>query len=126
MVVFNCPVPYCIINSADLGRSVSQLRLSDHSLPIEIGLRHNISAENRFCNKCDLNKIGNEYHLISECSNSEIVNLREKLFLDISTLTPQFNLLLNYDKFLYIFAYSDKSIINLTSLFTHKASQILQ
>ena len=59
--------------------------------------------------------------MISECSNSEIVNIREKLFLDISTLSPQFNLLSNYDKFLYIFAYSDKRIINLTSLFTLKA-----
>ena len=113
------------INSADIRRSVSKFRLSDHSLPIEIGRRQNLPTENRFCKKCNLNKIGDEYHLISECSNSKLITLRENLFLNISTLTPQFKLLSKYDKFLYIFSYSDKSIINPTSIFTHKALKIM-
>ena len=93
------------INSANLRRSISKFRLSDHSLPIEFGRRLNIPVEKRFCKKCDMNKIGNEYHLISECSNSLIVNLREKLFFDISTLTPQFKnglIMTNFYIFLHI------------------------
>ena len=57
---------------------ITKLRLSCSKLPIETGRYHNIDREFRFCNLYNQDIIGDEYHLIFECRNNSIVNLREK------------------------------------------------
>ena len=42
-------------------------RLSNHKLPIERGRYSNIQRERRFCNLCNENMIGDEFHFILEC-----------------------------------------------------------
>ncbi len=53
-----------------------KFRTSNHKLPIEKGRYTNILRHQRVCNKCELNKLGDEYHLLLECTWYN--NLREK------------------------------------------------
>ena len=47
-------------------------------MPIETGRYSKIDRNLRFCTLCNVNKIGDEYHLIFECTNHDIVELRNK------------------------------------------------
>ena len=60
------------------------------------------------------------YDNVNECANT---NLVKRSYLHSIYSTVKF---CKSYKFLYIFAYSDKSIINLTCLLTYKALKILQ
>ena len=42
-------------------------RTCNHRLPIETGRRTNIDRNERYCQLCNSNKIGDEYHYILEC-----------------------------------------------------------
>ena len=44
-----------------------KFRCNNHKLPIEQGRKLGIPREERLCRKCDLNVIGDEFHLIMEC-----------------------------------------------------------
>ena len=44
-----------------------KFRCNNHKLPIEQGRKLGIPREDRLCRKCDLNVIGDEFHLIMEC-----------------------------------------------------------
>jgi hypothetical protein len=52
--------------------------ISNHKLPIEHGRWNNIPRENRKCNSCNLEEIGDEFHYILNCplSNIEIFKSR--------------------------------------------------
>ena len=52
--------------------------MSSSKLAIETGRYVNIEREDRFFNICNLETIGDEYHLIFECKNERIVDLRRK------------------------------------------------
>ena len=45
-----------------------KFRTCNTYLPIETGRWENISRENRICQKCNLNDIGDEFHYILNCS----------------------------------------------------------
>jgi hypothetical protein len=46
-----------------------KFRTTNHKLPIEKGRWSNIPRENRYCELCQKNQIGDEYHYIFECTN---------------------------------------------------------
>jgi len=46
-----------------------KFRTTNHKLPIEKGRWSNIPRENRYCELCQNNQIGDEYHYIFECTN---------------------------------------------------------
>ena len=46
-----------------------KFRTTNHKLPIEKGRWSNIPRENRYCELCQKNQIGEEYHYIFECTN---------------------------------------------------------
>ena len=54
---------------------ISKIVGSSHKLQIEIGRHHNIPRENRLCKLCDLNKVEDEDHFISECPAYSITRL---------------------------------------------------
>ena len=58
--------------------TLCKLRLNINKLPIVLGRHQNIPRIERICNKCDRNLIGDEYHVVLECDNQEIVNLRNR------------------------------------------------
>jgi hypothetical protein len=47
---------------------MSKLRLCNHKLPVEQGRYRNIARIDRTCDKCNDNKLGDEYHFLLECS----------------------------------------------------------
>ena len=47
--------------------ALCRFRLSNHKLPIERGRFSNIERERRFCQLCNENMIGDEFHFILEC-----------------------------------------------------------
>ena len=49
-----------------------KFRCSNHKLPIEQGRKFGIERENRICQKCNLNSIGDEFHLIFECPSVQV------------------------------------------------------
>ena len=50
-------------------RSLNNVRLSCHSLPIETGRHHRppIPRSSRLCPHCPLASVGDEYHIVFEC-----------------------------------------------------------
>ena len=56
----------------------TKLRTNNNKLAVVIGRYSNIPREDRICNICQLNKVGDEYHLFFECNNENVVRLRNK------------------------------------------------
>ena len=50
-----------------LAIALVKFRCSNHKLPIEQGRRQGIPRDERFCRECDMNVIGDEFHLLMEC-----------------------------------------------------------
>ena len=57
---------------------IVKLRTVNHKLAIETGIYINIDRELRFCELCNMDKIGDEYHLFFECVNPNIVLNRNR------------------------------------------------
>ena len=64
----------------------TKLRVSDHRLEIEKGTYTNITREERIFQKCNLNEIGDEYHLFFKCTANHSLrnNLVNKILLNKS------------------------------------------
>ena len=54
---------------------LSKFRCSNHNLPIEVGRHNDVARNDRRCNICTLNDLGDEYHYIAVCPN--FVNQRK-------------------------------------------------
>lgn len=88
------------VNSFEIRRMFSKLRLSDHCLEIEQGRRKNTPSDLRFCKQCDDNKIEDEFHFVIECK--KFSNLRNIFFQKLSSLNDEFLNLNAKDQFIYI------------------------
>ena len=64
------PVKYC--------KLFCKFRTMNHKLPIETGRWHNISRQNRICTLCNY-EIGDEFHYLFNCKDTEITNCRKTL-----------------------------------------------
>ncbi len=67
---------------------ITRFRISNNKLPINVGRYTGVNREGRVCNKCNANVIGDEFHVILECTNEEIVRLREMYIPSYYTLRP--------------------------------------
>ena len=47
--------------------NLMKFRCSCHKLPIEIGRRLGLDRQDRLCDKCDMQAMGDEYHFLIEC-----------------------------------------------------------
>ena len=56
-----------------------QFRCNNFKLPIEVGRWNNIPRDQRFCTLCHLQKIGDEFHYIFECSENDVAQARLNL-----------------------------------------------
>ena len=54
-----------------------KFRRSNFQLPIVKGRYNNIPIHHRYCEICEENQIGDEYHILLECKNEQIVRLRK-------------------------------------------------
>ena len=57
---------------------IVKFRCSNHKLEIERGRYIGLERDLRYCKKCTLDMMGDEYHTFFECSNQDIVNLRKR------------------------------------------------
>lgn len=48
--------------------ALTKLRLSNHKLSVERGRYRNIPRHQRLCDLCELDKVGDEYHFMLECT----------------------------------------------------------
>ena len=109
------------IKSFAIRRAVTKFRLSDHSLPIELGRRNNSPLCARICDKCAMNRVGDEFHFIMKCNNPNISNLREEMFKNINYRIPNFSSLCEENQFLYILLSHDVSVTEYSSKFIYYA-----
>ena len=68
---------------------MAKLRLSDHKFPIEKLRYENKKREERLCEICNLNDIGNETHYMIWCQNNEIMNKRKQFINKIVKIVPE-------------------------------------
>ncbi len=55
---------------------ITKLRTGNNQLPVITGRHRQISREERYCTKCNERQIGDEFHVLLQCQNQEIVQLR--------------------------------------------------
>ena len=69
-------------------RYILKLRLCNHKLSIETGRYSRIVRNQRICELCSMDLIGDEYHLFFECNNPTIVKLRHRFIPNLYTQNP--------------------------------------
>jgi hypothetical protein len=69
---------YLVSRNAKGRKAICQFRTSNNKLPKITGRYRNIPRHERHCTACDKKVLGDEYHLLIECSNPMIVHARSK------------------------------------------------
>ena len=72
-------------------KAITKLRLSCHSLPVEV-LRYQkpkIERSERVCKLCHRGEVGDEWHYLVKCGNQNISNIRTTFVEQIVTIQPQ-------------------------------------
>ena len=72
----HCIENYLVLLPEKLRKIICRYRTCNHFLPIECGRWQNIIRENRICQLCSKNEIGDEYHYLFTCDDNEIKNAR--------------------------------------------------
>ena len=58
--------------------NICKFRTGNNNLPVVRGRYHNVRREERFCDKCNSEQVGDEYHVLFQCQNQYITQLRSK------------------------------------------------
>ena len=88
--------------------------------------KFNVDKKDRFCSLCsEQDKMGTEYHIISECTNVQLVLYRKKLLRVISSVSPQIVLLNLEQTFLYLISGIENQITYYFSIFLDKIDKLL-
>lgn len=58
---------YLLLLPCKLRKILVKFRTTNHHLPVEIGRWGTVERSKRYCNLCNCNKIGDEFHVILEC-----------------------------------------------------------
>ena len=69
---------YLKLSNQSYRKAICRLRTSNNRLPKVTGRYTNIPRAERFCHLCPGNNLGDEYHLIAECHNDNLVKLRQE------------------------------------------------
>ena len=57
---------------------IVKFRCSNHKLAIGTGRYVGVMREDRHCDMCSMNTLGDEYHLFFECNNPDVEMLRRQ------------------------------------------------
>ena len=82
-------------------RSITKVRLSDHDFEIEVGRRCNKARDDRICRLCASGEVGTEFHVLMNCTNQRIIELREKFIQNIYDINLTFQNLNTTDLYTY-------------------------
>ena len=100
----------------------AQLRVGILPLEIETGRYRNKPPENRFCPFC-VNIPEDENHLICICPTYDVY--REIMYDKITLNSPNFNLLDNENKFMYVMSCNDKCVLDYVEIAWSKKIALL-
>jgi hypothetical protein len=104
--------PYLIVDiNKKMMKNIARFRTSSHNLRIETG-RHDrpiVAAENRFCEKCNLQEVEDEIHYLLICP--ALSAQRSTLFQKVASLINSFDRLNDIDKFKEILISKHDTII---------------
>lgn len=107
-----CRESYLSLSSFHHRRALCKLRISAHNLRIETE-RYNkakhLTREERICCHCSLNKTENEIHFLTQCTLYKSERLH--LFNNISDTNPNFVLLNDNDKAIWLLLQEDPNIL---------------
>ena len=104
-------------------KSVSELRLSNHKLPIETGRYANIKREERLCPLCKM-YIGSEEHCIINCLHPNPTSLRNNYLNAIFLINLNLRKLPRNLLFKYIILFSDCNITSASANYIHDILQL--
>ena len=110
-----------LINSFQNRKCVTKFRISQHKLKIEIGryTKPFTPANQRICDKCNLNSVEDELHHFHDCPR--FVNARDELFQYISISNKKFQRLSPSNKLYWVFNCENQNILLKTSVFLLEA-----
>ena len=113
------------IRNPKLRQLFTKLRISDHNLMIEIGRRTRpiTPVLERKCTLCSLNSIEDEVHFLIVCP-FYFIQPRSLLFSFLNCRYSTFKFLSSHEKFIYVLGSRDPAIINQTSQYISKATQL--
>ena len=96
-------------------QAITKLRISAHKLPVETGRYVNVAYNERLCEHCDLNEIGNEQHFLMSCRNTKLADLRANFMEHICKINNSSTKFSYQDIFMYVIAMQDKTIMSLVA-----------
>ena len=102
---------YLNILPSKLCKAFTKFRCSNHRLPVEVGSYSSIPRNDRICTLCNLNKLGDEYHYILECTHFSSKRkgfIKNHYFAKPSTY-----------KFAQLFNMSGEELVNLCRFISH-------
>ena len=79
---------YLKLGNKSCRRAICQLRTNNSHLPIVTGRYNNTPRADRLCSLCDAQKMGDEYHVLVECTHETITEKRRKYVPDSVTKRP--------------------------------------
>jgi exonuclease III len=98
---------------------ISQLRMSCHKLPVELGRYQGVKFENRLCKLCK-GSTGTVKHCIMECFHPDVVKLRNIYINKIYSVNSGLCTLSRENLFVYIMLFIDTVILSETVKFVYE------
>ena len=69
---------YLLCENHNYRQAICNFRLNNTRIPKVTGRYKGLERSQRFCNVCNNNSVGDEFHVLFECKNPSIVNFRKK------------------------------------------------
>ena len=104
--------------------SISRIWLSSRNFPIERMRYTKTKQEERICNICNLNQVGDEMHYLLNCTNTKIETQRKEFFNDIKNVQPQFSHFEHINIIKYCINMADSLIFNPFVNFHHHSFNV--
>jgi exonuclease III len=105
--------------------ALTKLRLSAHHLPIErLRRQSNTDRMKRYCITCDQKALGDEKHVLLECSNPALVKLRFSVLCKLNHLYTSFGTLPMNTQLLFMLMGHDKTMTSICSEFMEEVLKV--
>ena len=105
-------------------KETTKFRLSCHNLPVEVMRYGDMERDQRKCRICNMNVVGDEWHYLTECTNSSIEDTREQFILKAKETQPQLHNFGRKELMNYSLTMQDESLQLETALFIKKLLKV--
>ena len=106
----------------DIRLFVTRLRISSHNLPVEIGRyrKEKMERNDRKCDICAIDDIGDESHYLLRCKNHRLSEIRNTFLTEVKSKVLQLRNLTDRDIIQYCLTMGDETLQLSTGLFIKK------